>query len=44
MRHGNLQSKITLCLESFAVGEKARQYFSGGGAEEDAGGSTPVTF
>ena len=24
--HSNLQSKITLCLESFAVGEKARQY------------------
>ena len=41
---GNLQSKINLCLESFAVGEKARQYFSGGGAEENAGGSTPVTF
>ena len=30
--HGNLQSKITLCLESFAVGEKARDgTFSGGG-------------
>jgi hypothetical protein len=42
--HGNLQSKISLCLESFAVGEKARQYFSGGGAEEDASGSTPVMF
>jgi hypothetical protein len=42
--HGNLQGKISLCLESFAVGEKAQQSFSGGRAEEDASGSTPATF
>jgi hypothetical protein len=29
-------SKIGLCLESFAVGEKARRYFAGATTEEEA--------
>lgn len=32
----NVFSKIGLCLESFAVGEKARRYFAGATTEEEA--------
>jgi hypothetical protein len=35
------QGKITLCLESFAVGEKARRAFSGGVSEEDSPDGAP---
>jgi len=42
----NLFSKIKLSLETFAVGEKARRYFSGASSEEEATGqggpSAPV--
>jgi hypothetical protein len=40
--------KINLCLESFAVGEKAKRAFAGGDVDEEAGGgdetSQPVVF
>ncbi len=41
-----LASKINLCLESFAVGNKARSKFSGSASEEEAadGASPGVTF
>lgn len=35
------QSKITLCLESFAVGERARRAFSGGVSEEESPEGAP---
>ena len=37
--HNSVNPKIGLCLESFAVGEKARRAFAGGEVEEGAGGS-----
>ena len=44
----NLVSKIELCLESFATGEKARRAFSGTMTEEEGGeagaGGAPVAF
>jgi hypothetical protein len=44
----NLFSKIGLCLESFAVGDRARRLFSGGTGEEEsseegAGPAVPTT-
>lgn len=44
----SLFSKIGMCLESLAVGEKARRYFSGATSEEEASGGggsgAPVAF
>ncbi len=42
-----MDTKIDLCLESFAVGEKARRYFSGSVSEDESGegaaaGAPPV--
>lgn len=37
----SLTGKIKLCLESFAVGDKAKRYFSGGGGEDEAVGANP---
>jgi hypothetical protein len=44
--HSNLFSKIELCLESFAVGLRARNAFSGGVAPEASGGTpaAPAVF
>jgi hypothetical protein len=39
--HNALNSKIGLCLESFAVGEKARRAFAGGETEEEPAGEGP---
>jgi hypothetical protein len=36
--HNAINPKIGLCLESFAVAEKARRAFAGGESEEEAGG------
>jgi hypothetical protein len=35
--HNTVNPKIGLCLESFAVGERARRAFAGGEIEEGAG-------
>ncbi|MCA1686176.1 MAG: hypothetical protein LC745_09390 [Planctomycetia bacterium] len=42
----SLVSKIELCLESFATGERARKAFSGGATEEESEGgpATPTAF
>jgi hypothetical protein len=45
--HTNLSGKIDLCLESFAVGNRAKSAFSGGvgePAEGGAGPAAPVAF
>jgi len=42
--HSNLATKIDLCLESFAVGDRAKQKLSGTGAEEEGGGTTTLVF
>ena len=45
--HANLSGKIDLCLESFAVGNRAKSAFSGGVSEAPEGGAAPaggVTF
>ena len=39
--HNNLSGKIELCLESFAVGNKAQSAFSGGVGEPAAGPAAP---
>jgi len=36
-----LNPKIGLCLESFAVGEKAKRAFAGGETDEEFGGEGP---
>jgi hypothetical protein len=49
VEHNSINPKIGLCLESFAVGDKAKRAFTGGEDEEagEAGGeegSQPVVF
>ena len=39
--HSALNPKIGLCLESFAVGEKAKRAFAGGETDEEFGGEGP---
>ena len=40
--HNNLFSKIDLCLEAFAVSNRAKNAFTGGGAEPAAGPAAPT--